>query len=126
MDSRRILLIDDEDDIREIAALSLEATVGWETSTAECGSAGVAKAIAAPPDAILLDVMMPDMDGPETFLELRRHAETAATPVIFLTAKAQAAERRGLLETGANGVIAKPFDPLTLASEISVILGWPE
>ena len=126
MASRRILLIDDEDDIREIAALSLETTAGWEVTAAESGREGLSKATSWQPEAILLDVMMPDMDGPQTFLALRHQPETAKIPVIFLTAKAQAAERRGLLETGANGVIAKPFDPLTLAAEISTILGWRE
>ncbi len=76
------------------------------------------------PDAILLDVMMPDFDGPATFRTLQQDDGTKNIPVIFLTAKAQAAEQRGLRELGAAGVISKPFDPMELAAQVSNILGW--
>ena len=124
MASKRILLIEDEDDIREVAMLSLETVGGWQTITAKCGPEGVAMAAAEQPDAILLDVMMPDMDGPATLQLLLSNPATHDIPVIFMTAKVQAAEKRKLSELGAKGLIAKPFDPLSLAAEISHLLGW--
>lgn len=121
---KRVLLIDDEDDIREVAAMSLETVAGWEVLGARSGRDGIRIATDKPIDAILLDVMMPDIDGPSTYRELQESQGTSPIPVIFLTAKAQAAEQRGLCELGAAGVISKPFDPLTLADQISTILGW--
>jgi len=122
--SKRVLLIDDEDDIREVAGMSLETVAGWTTMAARSGREGVKIAAEQQPDAILLDVMMPDMDGPSTFRNLQESAATKSIPVIFLTAKAQTREQRGFRELGAHGVISKPFDPLTLADQISEILGW--
>jgi CheY-like chemotaxis protein len=122
--SKRVLLIDDEDDIREVAGMSLETVAGWTTMAARSGREGVRIAAEQQPDAILLDVMMPDMDGPSTFRNLQESAATKSIPVIFLTAKAQTREQRGFRELGAHGVISKPFDPLTLADQISEILGW--
>ncbi len=121
---RRVLLVDDEDDIREVAAMSLETVAGWEVMAARSGREGVRIAAQQKPDVILLDVMMPDMDGVATYQELRQNESTRDIPVVFLTAKAQAIEKRGFRELGANGVISKPFDPLTLSTEISEILGW--
>jgi CheY-like chemotaxis protein len=86
---RRVLIIDDEDDIREVAALSLEATAGWQIITASSGRAGIAAAAAEKPDAILMDVMMPVMDGPTTFKELQLNPATKGIPVLLLTAKVQ-------------------------------------
>jgi CheY-like chemotaxis protein len=119
---KHLLLIDDEDDIREVASLTLEAVGGYSVSTASSGRAGIAAALAQQPDAILLDVMMPDLDGPSTFRELRSHEATRRIPVIFLTAKVQSADRRRLSELGAKGIIAKPFDPMALAGEVGSIL----
>ena len=124
MSSKRILLIEDEDDIREVAALSLEATAGWEVLSASSGNEGIATAAREHPDAILLDVMMPDLDGPATLQKLHSVPETLNIPVIFMTAKVQTAEKKKLAELGARGLIAKPFDPMLLAEEISRILGW--
>ncbi len=121
---KRILIIDDEDDIREITALSLEVTAGWEVFKASSGRDGVEKAAVEQPDAILLDVMMPEMDGPTTLLELRRRPETAAIPVVFLTAKVQAADRRRFAGIAVAAVLSKPFDPITLSSQIAGALGW--
>src|SRR4051812_42216349 len=104
---RRILLIEDEDDIREIASLSLESVGGWETIVASGGKDGVERAAKDDPDAILLDVMMPDQDGPSTLLQLLENVKTRHIPVIFMTAKVQATELRKLSEMGARGVIAK-------------------
>jgi CheY-like chemotaxis protein len=123
---RRILIIDDEDDIREVAALSLETVAGWEVTMAGSGAAGIVKALEQRPDAILLDVMMPMMDGPTTFRELRALPETANIPVILLTAKVQAADQKRFSDLGVSGVMFKPFDPLTLAGDIARALGWDE
>ena len=122
--SKHILLIDDEDDIREVAAMSLETVAGWRVTCASTGMEGIKLAEEAAPDAILLDVMMPDQDGPQTLLLLRQNAKTKSIPVLFLTAKVQAIERKRLQDIGASGTLAKPFDPMKLASEISQTLGW--
>jgi CheY-like chemotaxis protein len=121
---RRVLLIDDEQDIREVAVLSLETVAGWTVFVAGSGEEGIAVAVAEQPDAILLDVMMPAMDGPTTFQRLRMNEATSAIPVIFLTAKVQPAEQRQFVELGVRGVIAKPFDPLRLAHLVAEQLGW--
>ena len=120
----RVLIIDDEDDIREVAALSLESVAGWEVVVADSGMQGLARAIEHQPDAILLDVMMPGMDGPSTFLELRRNPATARIPVLLLTAKVQSTDQRRFADLGVEGVLFKPFDPLTLHSKIADTLGW--
>lgn len=122
--SHRILIIDDEDDIREVAALSLESIGGWKVDTASSGSQGLARAAAYKPDAILLDVMMPGMDGPSTFRELRKNPHTAKIPVLLLTAKVQSSDQERFAQLGAEAVLSKPFDPLTLSSQIAEILGW--
>jgi len=117
-------VVDDESDIREVASLSLELTEGWTVTTADGGAAGAELARTMRPDIILLDVMMPDRDGPNTFAELQRDETTQPIPVIFLTAKAQAADRDRFLALGVRGVIAKPFDPLTLGKQIKDLLCW--
>jgi CheY-like chemotaxis protein len=122
--SRRILIIDDEDDIREVAALSLETIAGWEIVVAGSGAQGLAIAAECRPDAILLDVMMPGMDGPATFRELRRNPVTAGIPVLLLTAKVQSSDQRRFADLGVQAVLFKPFDPLTLAKQIGDSLGW--
>ncbi len=122
--ARKILIIDDEDDIREVAALSLESVAGWEVIVAESGAQGVARAAEQKPDAILLDVMMPGMDGPATFRELRRNPATARIPVLLLTAKVQGSDQRRFADLGVEAVLFKPFDPLTLSQQISSALGW--
>jgi CheY-like chemotaxis protein len=120
----RILVIDDEADIREVTALSLETVAGWQVIVAPSGAQGIQSASLEQPDAILLDVMMPDIDGPTTFRILKQNGNTAHIPVLLLTAKVQGADRRKLETLGAAAVLAKPFDPLTLAHQISGILGW--
>ena len=122
--SRRVLVVDDEDDIREVAVLTLETVAGWTVFDASSGEEGIAKAIAEQPDAILLDVMMPAMDGPTTLQHLQANAATSAIPVIFLTAKVQTADRRHFAGLGVRGVIAKPFDPMRLTHEVAELLGW--
>jgi CheY-like chemotaxis protein len=122
--SRRILIIDDEADIREVAALSLETVAGWEVVAASSGAQGLAVAIRELPDAILLDVMMPGMDGPTTFRELRKNPATAHIPVLLLTAKVQSSDQRRFADLGVNAILFKPFDPLTLYAQIADALGW--
>ena len=116
------LIVDDEADIREVARLSLELIGGWDVTAADCGSDAIAKARALVPDVILLDVMMPGIDGVATLQVLSEDPATRHIPVIFLTAKAQVGERRRLEEAGACGLIAKPFDPMSLAEEVAEIL----
>jgi len=120
----RILIIDDEDDIREVAAMSLETVAGWEVMVANSGAQGIVRAAQYQPDAILLDVMMPGMDGPTTLRELRGNPATSRIPVLFLTAKVQATERRRFADLGVHAVLVKPFDPMTLSTQIAGALGW--
>jgi CheY-like chemotaxis protein len=120
----KVLIIDDEDDIREVAALSLESVAGWDVVMASSGAQGLARAIEHQPDAILLDVMMPGMDGPSTFRELRANPSTAKIPVLLLTAKVQSSDQRRFADLGVEAVLFKPFDPLTLSNQIADVLGW--
>ena len=117
-DALRILLVDDEDDIREIAALSLQSVGGWDVRPASSGREALAAAREERFDAILLDVMMPELDGPSTFAALREAGAVDGVPVIFLTAKVQPADRQMLEATGAAGIIAKPFDPMQLSEQV--------
>ena len=116
-----ILIIDDEPDIRLIVRLSLQKR-GLTVVEASGGQEGVRLARRERPDAILLDVMMPNVDGPTTLAALRAAPESAAIPVVFLTAKAQRSEIERLRDLGATGVLTKPFDPMTLADEVLKIL----
>ena len=121
---KRILIVDDEDDIREVAQVSLELVGQYEVTTAASGRDGVQRARTEQPDAILLDVMMPDLDGPGTLAELRADPATRDIPVVFLTAKTQQADRARLAELGAAGILVKPFDPMKLPGEIAATLRW--
>lgn len=123
---RSILIIDDEDDIREVAALSLEATAGWRVLTASSGIEGIVVAAEQQPDAILLDVMMPGIDGPTTFRNMQQDPLIAHIPVILLTAKVQGVDQRRFVGLGVAAILFKPFDPLTLATQISEALGWKD
>lgn len=124
MATKRILLIDDEVDIHKIVQAGLMLEAGWELLVAQTSEAGLNILMAEPLDAVLLDVMMPGRDGTATFELIQQSPAVRDIPVIFMTAKAQAADRRRLYALGAKGVITKPFDPLTLASQISGFLGW--
>ena len=123
---RRVLIIDDEDDIREVAALSLEATAGWEILTAASGAEGMQVAEAEQPDAVLMDVMMPGVDGPTTFRSMQENPAIAKIPVILLTAKVQGVDQRRFAGLGVAAVLFKPFDPLALAQQIRDVLGWTD
>lgn len=118
---QKILYIEDETDIQTIARLALEALGGFVVETCSSGRDGIACAAAAPPDIILLDVMMPDMDGPATLLALQQLPALARVPVVFMTAKVQPQEVELYRSLGAVDVIAKPFDPMTLADQVRTI-----
>ncbi|MCP3997213.1 MAG: response regulator [bacterium] len=123
MSKLTVLVVDDEDDIREVVQMSLEFGAGWEVLTASSGTEAISKATESGPDLILLDVMMPGMDGPETFRQLQNEGLTRQIPVIFLTAKVQRTELLDLHELGAKGLISKPFDPMSLTAQIQEIVG---
>jgi two-component system, OmpR family, alkaline phosphatase synthesis response regulator PhoP len=118
----RILIIDDEESIQTVVKFGLNLTTPWEVFTASSGAEGISKAQLEHPDVILLDVMMPEMDGISTFRELQRRDNTQHIPVIFLTAKAQASEKRLFTDVGVDGVITKPFNAMDLAQQIVGIL----
>ena len=119
----KVLLVDDEEDVREIARLSLGRVGGMEVCEAAGGFDAVQRAIEEKPDFILLDMMMPGMDGPATLQALRANAGTASIPIVILTAKSLPSEVERLRQLGAAGVITKPFDPMTLAAEVRRVLG---
>jgi CheY-like chemotaxis protein len=123
---RSILIIDDEDDIREVAGLSLEAVAGWTVYTANSGAEGIVKAGELQPDAILMDVMMPGMDGPTTFKAMQQTKGIEHIPVILLTAKVQGIDQRRFADLGVAAVLFKPFDPLLLSGQIATALGWKD
>ncbi|NJP09460.1 MAG: response regulator [Leptolyngbyaceae cyanobacterium RU_5_1] len=120
--NKRILIIDDEPDIREATQVCLEIAKGWEILTASSSIEGLEKAASEQPDAVLLDVMMPGTDGLSTFEQLQANPTTQHIPVILLTAKAQPADRRRYNQLNVAAIITKPYDPLTLADQIADIL----
>ncbi len=126
MMTKKVLVIDDEDGIREIIQICLEAAAGWDVLTAASGNEGLVTAQAEQPDVILLDVMMPDMDGPTTFRQLQAHPTTKHIPTILLTAKAKISEQQQFIDLGVTGVITKPFKAQDLVNQIRQILNWSE
>lgn len=118
---RTILLVDDEPDIRKIGAMSLQAVGKWIVLQASSAEQAIEIAAREQPDLIVLDVMMPGRDGPQTLAALRSRADTAAIPVVFMTAKMQRHEVEEYVRLGAIGVIGKPFDPMRLPSEIRAL-----
>ena len=124
--SKRILVVDDEPGIRKIIQISLKAIAGWEVLTAASGQAGMAIAQTEPLDAILLDVMMPEMDGITAFHHLQVDPSTQTIPVILLTAKAQFFEQQQLAELAVAGIITKPFKAPDLVTQIRSLLNWNE
>lgn len=113
-----VLYVDDEADIREIASIALDLDGDMMVSVAGSGAEALAEAERLLPDVILLDVMMPDMDGPTTLHHLKDQASTADIPIIFITARTQAHEIQRFTALGAIGVIPKPFNPMTLAAQV--------
>jgi CheY-like chemotaxis protein len=124
IEDKSVLLIDDEEAIQEVVQMGIEIEVGWQVSIASSGMTGIALAEAEQPDAILLDVMMPELDGVATLSLLKANPKTQSIPVIFLTAKIQAVDRDRIQTLGVEGIITKPFNSMTLASQIAKILQW--
>ncbi|MBK1987739.1 response regulator [Sphaerospermopsis aphanizomenoides BCCUSP55] len=124
MEKKRILVVDNEQTIQEVVKVCLETVAGWEVLTASSGKEGIIQAENDQPDAILLDVMMPDMDGLAAFEKLQANPATKQIPVILLTAKIQATDRRRYAQLGMKSAIAKPFDPIALAGQVASALGW--
>lgn len=122
--TRRLLVVDDEPDVRAVVRLSLEHVGGWQVVDVGGGLAGVDAARRDLPDAVVLDVMMPGTDGPATFRLLQSDARTADIPVVMLTARVDRADREAWLLMGVRAVLAKPFDPLTLPTQLRDVLGW--
>lgn len=121
--TKRVLIVDDSGFMRAIVKVTLEKTAGWEVLTASSGGEALVQAESLP-DVILLDVVMPEMDGPATMRKLRENQRTRNIPVILLTATEQSDDLRTLAELGAAALIAKPFDPVSLAPHIRAALGW--
>jgi two-component system, OmpR family, response regulator len=118
---QRILYVEDDPDIQEIARLALENVAGFSVHICSSGEAAVREAAAFAPDLVLLDVMMPGMDGPSTLAALRTQPPLADTPVVFMTAKVQPSEVSQFRSLGALDVIAKPFDPMNLGTQLRAI-----
>jgi two-component system, OmpR family, response regulator len=119
--SLRVLYVDDEPDIRQVAKLALELEPGFAVETCASGQEALARLARDRPDLVMLDVMMPRMDGPTTLAALRRLSGCERIPVVFITAKAQRQEIERFRALGATDVIAKPFDPMTLARQVKAI-----
>jgi len=122
--TKRVLLIDDDPDIRTVAKIALEKFAHWQVVVAGSGAEGIVKAQAGPLDGILLDVSMPDMDGFSVFEQLQANTATCAIPVVLLTAKVLPSDRNRFAEMGVAGVISKPFNPVTICDQIATLLNW--
>jgi CheY-like chemotaxis protein len=123
MPGRRILIVEDEDTIRQVAMLSLRKLAGHEVLAVESGAQALAQAEAFAPELMMLDVNMPDMDGPATLLALRQRPALAKVPALFLTASTQARAIAYLRSLGAVDVIAKPFQPRDLCDRVALLFG---
>lgn len=122
--TKRVLIVDDEEDIRDVVRVSLEEFAGWQAITASSGIEGLEIAQTEALDAILLDISMPDMDGFQLCIELQANPKTQMIPVIVLTAKVLPSDRDRFTKLDVAGVIAKPFNPITIWSQVAEILNW--
>jgi CheY-like chemotaxis protein len=122
----RVLLVDDDRNIRRIAQIALAEVGHFQVSLASSGQEALNLAQQEQPDLVLLDVMMPEMDGFAVLIKLQKDPKTSAIPVIFMTASVTADEQQQYRTLGVRGVIAKPFDPMTLAEQIKQILSESE
>jgi CheY-like chemotaxis protein len=118
---QRILYVEDEPDIQAVARMALEAVGGFTLQVCSSGEEALQTAVEFAPDLLLLDVMMPGMDGPTTLQELRNLPDLANTPAVFMTAKVQPQEIEQFKSFGALDVIPKPFDPMTLSDQITLV-----
>ncbi len=121
---QHILYVEDDPDIQTVAQIALEMVGGFQLTICSSGRVAIQEAEKLVPDLLLLDVMMPEMDGPSTLEALRKLANTATTPAIFMTAKVQTSEVEYYKSLGALGIIAKPFDPMSLATQVRAL--WDE
>ena len=121
---RRILIVDDDDAIRQAAATSLQMMSDWEVFEAYCGAQAIDCARQNQPDAILLDVMMPAMDGPAMLAKLKTTRSTSHIPIVLLTGQVKAVQQGSFAHLPLAGILLKPFDPLRLAYQVAYILGW--
>ncbi len=124
MNDKCILLIDDDEAIREVVQMGIEIEADWQVLSACSGIDGIAMAENQQPDVILLDVMMPEMDGIQTLSKLKTNRQTKLIPVIFFTAKTQGADKTQFQDLGVIGVITKPFNSMTIASRVAQMLHW--
>lgn len=122
--TRSAVVVDDEPDIREIARLALETVAGWRVTVCSSGVEAVELVAGVQPDVVLLDVMMPDLDGPSVARLLAADARTAHVPVVLLTARVTDSDVATLEAGPVAAVLAKPFDPMTLATRVEEVLGW--
>jgi CheY-like chemotaxis protein len=121
---KRVLIIDDEADVRAVVRCCLEDVAGWDVVVAASGDEGLQQVAIDPPDAILLDVMMPGMDGLAFLRVLRTQPTECHLPVVLLTAKSSIAQSPQIAEFDVKGVISKPFDPFQLVEQFADFLGW--
>jgi two-component system alkaline phosphatase synthesis response regulator PhoP len=121
---KTLLVIDDEYIIRQIVQICLENLSNWKATIANSGKEGLAEIARSKPDAILLDMMMPNMDGFTFLALLQADAELSQIPVVFLTSCTNLLNHQTFMDLGCKGVISKPFEPSTLVSQIAYILGW--
>ncbi len=124
MSTKRVLIIDDDLGIRRIVQISLKAIAGWEVLLADSGPQGLVVAEEEKPDAILLDVMMPGMDGIDTYAKIQNNPELKSIPTILLTAKAQVSDQSKFTNLGVAGIITKPFKAPDLVQQMCSILQW--
>ena len=124
MTVRDVLVVDDDNDVREITQLSLESVAGWQVRAADSGARALELLRERPSEAVLLDVMMPEMDGPATFRAMQEDPALRDIPVVFLTAKMQVGAAQPWDGLAVAGVIPKPFDPMSLADEVAALVGW--
>lgn len=122
--TKQVLIVDDDDHLRELVQACLEDLGGWKTLTAPSGKEALKIAQTAPIDAILLDVSMPDMDGFVVFEKLQQNNVSQLIPVILLTARVLPSDRDRFARMGIAGVISKPFEPITISQQVADILGW--
>jgi CheY-like chemotaxis protein len=121
---RTVLVVDDDDDIRQLAQMAIEVTAGWNVLVANGGAQALEMARTHHPDAVLLDMMMPGMDGLTTFDAMQADETTRDIPVVLFTAKVQIGEHQAWDDYAVRGTIPKPFDPMTLADQVAQMLSW--
>ncbi len=126
MTNRKILVVDDEERLRELVQACMEDLAGWETLTAACGEECLQILQTESVNVILLDVSMPGMDGVAVHERLQANSDTRSIPIILLTAKVLPSDRAKFAQMGVRGVISKPIQPATLVAEVAEILGWEE